>query len=284
MKLPYTSLQHAILHGEEAEPAPLVARRASRRLLHAPLPARAGLRRDRSESRVRLRAAAGRFASRVSVGHRSRSEGARAPRRDRGRRGLRRRRRRVCHDASALPWCASAGHEVVVCGVGPGIVGTGSRFGHGAVAAAEALSVARALGARPILAVRASEADPRSRHTGVSHHTAAVLALVRRGGDRLAGRTRAPDALSGAERDRYGGVARERREVPLSHMGRGPDEDALFFEAALPRPARRLVDALKPDDVQRVFEGQHARRRRRALGRRRARDRRARRGRRRRRR
>ncbi|MDQ2911224.1 MAG: DUF3866 family protein, partial [Actinomycetota bacterium] len=58
--------------------------------------------------------------------------------------------------ASALAWAAAAGHEAVVCAVGPGIVGTGSRLGHGGVAAASAANTASALGGSPVLAVRVS--------------------------------------------------------------------------------------------------------------------------------
>src|SRR5215813_13306175 len=42
--------------------------------------------------------------------------------------------------ASALGWAAEA-HDVAVCAIGPGIVGTGTRFGHGGLAAAEAANV-----------------------------------------------------------------------------------------------------------------------------------------------
>ena len=79
--------------------------------------------------------------------------------------------------AAALAWAAKQGYAVVVCAVGPGIVGTGSALGHGALALADAANVAGALGGRPVLAVRVSDADPRDRHRGVSHHTRAVLEL-----------------------------------------------------------------------------------------------------------
>ena len=79
--------------------------------------------------------------------------------------------------ASALLWAAAHG-EVAVCSVGPGIVGTSTRFGHGAVSLAEAANVASALGGRPVLAARMSEADQRERHRGLSHHTEAVLDLA----------------------------------------------------------------------------------------------------------
>src|SRR5207253_2229063 len=75
--------------------------------------------------------------------------------------------------------CCSVHSQVapVCAGIGAGIVGTGSSFGHGGVAAAEAANAASALGGSPIVAVRASEADARARHRGVSHHTRDVLAL-----------------------------------------------------------------------------------------------------------
>ena len=79
--------------------------------------------------------------------------------------------------ASALLYAAAEEFDVVVCAIGPGIVGTGSTFGHGGLAAADAANAAAALHGMPILAVRASERDPRARHHGVSHHTRAVLEL-----------------------------------------------------------------------------------------------------------
>jgi hypothetical protein len=118
--------------------------------------------------------------------------------------------------ASALAW-ASAEHDVAVCAIGPGIVGTGTRFGHGGLAAAEAANAALALGGRPVVAARVSGADSRERHRGTSHHTEAVLALVL--GDVVVGEGGAGwrEACAG---------------LPLSHMGRGPDDDPDFFEAA----------------------------------------------------
>ena len=118
--------------------------------------------------------------------------------------------------ASALGW-ASAEHDVAVCAIGPGIVGTGTRFGHGGLAAAEAANAALALGGRPVVTARVSGADRRERHRGTSHHTEAVLALVL--GDVVLGEDGAGwrEACAG---------------LPLSHMGRGPDADPDFFEAA----------------------------------------------------
>jgi Protein of unknown function (DUF3866) len=120
--------------------------------------------------------------------------------------------------ASAELWAAT-GHDVAVCAVGPGIVGTGTRFGHGAVSLAEAANVASALGGTPILAQRVSTVDERARHRGVSHHASAVLELAL--GDVLVA---APE-LGDGWREACAGL-------PLSHMGRGADEEGPHFAAA----------------------------------------------------
>ena len=80
--------------------------------------------------------------------------------------------------AAALAWASKQGYDVAVCAVGPGIVGTGSKFGHGALALADAANAAAALGGRAVLAVRSSDADARERHRGVSHHSRTVLDLA----------------------------------------------------------------------------------------------------------
>jgi hypothetical protein len=120
--------------------------------------------------------------------------------------------------ASALLWTATR-CDVAVCAVGPGIVGTGTRFGHGAVSLAEAANVASALGGAPILAQRVSAADERPRHLGLSHHTGAVLDLA------LADVAIATPDLGEGWREACDGL-------PLSHMGRGPDEEGPHFAAA----------------------------------------------------
>ena len=144
---------------------------------------------------------------------------------------------------SALAWAAAAGVDVAVCAIGPGVVGTGSRLGHGGMAAAAALSAAAALGGRPVLASRVSEADRRLRHRGVSHHTDAILSvspaevvrpwpagcpLPEPDGSDVVDVTAWRDACKG---------------LPLAHMGRGPDEDPWFFAAAFAAgaAARRML-------------------------------------------
>jgi hypothetical protein len=145
--------------------------------------------------------------------------------------------------ASALLWAAAEGFGAVVCSIGPGIVGTGSPFGHGGVAAAEAANAAHALGGNAVLAVRASEADPRERHRGVSHHTRAVFELAQ--GRATAAWPQDYEAPAWLEPRRDVGVDGWQEActgLPLSHMGRGPNEDPLFFAAAF--AAGRLAQSL----------------------------------------
>lgn len=123
--------------------------------------------------------------------------------------------------AAAFTLAAQEASDVIVCAVGPGIVGTGTKFGHGALSLADAGNVAAALGGRPLLAVRSSEADSRERHRGVSHHTQSVLDLC------LAEVIVAwPDEV---ETDGWEDAC---AGLPLRHMGRGIEADPSFFRAA----------------------------------------------------
>jgi hypothetical protein len=78
--------------------------------------------------------------------------------------------------ASGVLAARACGADVAVVAMGPGVVGTGTRFGTTAFEVAGIVQAARAVGGRPVVTVRCSDADPRDRHRGVSHHTAGVLA------------------------------------------------------------------------------------------------------------
>lgn len=80
---------------------------------------------------------------------------------------------------SALDVAVSAGAGVVVVGPGPGTVGTGTAHGHGALEVAAVVDIADGGGARPIVALRASSADARARHLGISHHSTTALEQAR---------------------------------------------------------------------------------------------------------
>ena len=145
--------------------------------------------------------------------------------------------------ASALSWAAHEGFGAAVCAIGPGIVGTGSPLGHGGLAAADAANAAAALGGRPVIAVRVSDADSRDRHRRVSHHTRSVLELCLGGAVCAwpAGED-APDWLDPRDEVDVSGWEEACAGLPLDHMGRGPLEDPAFFATAY--AAGRLARAL----------------------------------------
>jgi hypothetical protein len=70
------------------------------------------------------------------------------------------------------------GAELVVASQGPGNLGTGTRWGFSGVAAGEAVNAAAVLGGRPVASLRISDADPRERHRGVSHHSLTAYGRV----------------------------------------------------------------------------------------------------------
>lgn len=145
--------------------------------------------------------------------------------------------------ASALLWARAQGATAVVCAIGPGIVGTGSSYGHGGMAAAEAANVAAALGGQAVVAARVSAADARDRHRGLSHHTRAVLSLcLARPTLAWAAPPAGPQVPAGTDALGAKGVEVAAVDVAgwegacagldLSHMGRGPAADPAFFAAA----------------------------------------------------
>jgi hypothetical protein len=142
------------------------------------------------------------------------------------------------------------GADVAVVAQGPGNLGTGTRWGFSGVAAGEAVNAIAALGGRPVAALRISDADPRERHRGISHHSLTSygrVALAR--ADVVL-----PDLPSGEFGEFGAQVAREAEPLaarhalvtvstegldealraspaPLSTMGRGLDEDHAYFLA-----------------------------------------------------
>ena len=150
--------------------------------------------------------------------------------------------------------------DIAVVAQGPGNLGTGTRWGYSGVAAGEAVNAVAALGGRAVACLRLSEADPRERHRGISHHSLTAYgrvalaradvvvpglpgrfgAQVSAGAAALAARhaivTVPVDGLEAALRD---------APAPLSTMGRGLEEDLAYFlaAAAAGRHASRLLHA-----------------------------------------
>ncbi|HEX5928187.1 MAG TPA: DUF3866 family protein [Solirubrobacterales bacterium] len=144
--------------------------------------------------------------------------------------------------AGALDAAANRlGWDALLVGPGPGIIGSGTEFGHGGMAALDSAHAALSLRLPTTLSPRLSSSDPRDRHVDVSHHTYTVLELllapvdvvVPAGEEAIAaaleeapGRHRlrsAPADLAGYEA----------AGLPSRTMGRSLAEDPLFFAAAL---------------------------------------------------
>ncbi|WFE28556.1 DUF3866 family protein [Solwaraspora sp. WMMD791] len=68
--------------------------------------------------------------------------------------------------------------DIAVVSQGPGNLGTGTRWGFSGVAVGEAVNAVATLGGRPVGALRISDADPRARHHGVSHHSVTAYGRV----------------------------------------------------------------------------------------------------------
>jgi hypothetical protein len=138
--------------------------------------------------------------------------------------------------------------DVAVVTQGPGNLGTGTPWGFSGVAAGEVVNAVAVLGGRAIGALRLSDADPRERHRGVSHHAltafgrvalaAADLVVPQGMSDELASAVDR-DLAPLADRHRIVSVPTEGLDealralpVQLSTMGRSLDEDLTYFLAA----------------------------------------------------
>ncbi len=68
--------------------------------------------------------------------------------------------------------------DVVIVTMGPGIVGTGTKWGYTGIEQGDILNAVDTLKGVPICVPRISFADNRDRHIGLSHHTVTVLSRV----------------------------------------------------------------------------------------------------------
>ncbi|MGY1840692.1 MULTISPECIES: DUF3866 family protein [unclassified Modestobacter] len=138
--------------------------------------------------------------------------------------------------------------DVTVVAQGPGNLGTGTPWGFSGVAAGEACNAVHVLGGQTIGALRISDADPRPRHRGVSHHSLTAFGRVAMGGVTLvAPRGIGSELGAQVEEDLAGQPERNVIEwvdteglddalagspVTLSTMGRSVAEDRAYFLAA----------------------------------------------------
>jgi Protein of unknown function (DUF3866) len=138
--------------------------------------------------------------------------------------------------------------DIAVVTQGPGNLGTGTPWGFSGVAAGEVVNAVAVLGGRPVGALRLSDADPRERHRGVSHHALTAFGRVAMAPADLVVPAGLEPALARAVADdlaplggrhriitvQVEGLDAALRSLPvaLSTMGRGLDEDYAYFVAA----------------------------------------------------
>lgn len=146
--------------------------------------------------------------------------------------------------------------DFIVVTQGPGNAGTRTPYGFSGLSQAEALNSAGALGGIPVAVLRASQADPRPEHYGLSWHTKVILQrflltpcwipvpsdldfeslkLIRQ----------VLQSFEATEEDRKEKLilqplpvqplleAFSSASIPVTSMGRTPSEDPLFFGCAL---------------------------------------------------
>ena len=142
------------------------------------------------------------------------------------------------------------GCDVVITGIGPGLAGTGTPFGHGGVVQGEAINAAAILGGVPVACLRMSQADKRERHLGISHHSLTALSRVALAPATIAiphiGKDNPVYETVNEELDALPSMVEHRafqleesyydpeymHGVEVKTMGRSYSEDPIFFEAA----------------------------------------------------
>ncbi|MGC4760409.1 DUF3866 family protein [Micromonospora trifolii] len=150
--------------------------------------------------------------------------------------------------------------DVAIVAQGPGNLGTGTRWGFSGVAVGEAVNAIATLGGKPVGSLRISDADPRPRHRGVSHHSLTAYGRVALAPAELVVPEDLAPSLATEVHAALAPLAARHRivrvptdgldaalrasAVPLSTMGRGLDADHAYFLAAA--AAGRHATALLP--------------------------------------
>ena len=158
------------------------------------------------------------------------------------------------HSALQASWMV-LGADIAIVSQGPGNLGTGTTWGFSGVAAGDAVNAVSVLGGLPVGALRLSDADPRPRHQGVSHHSLTAFGRVALRPADLPVPAGLPESLASLVATQLAPLESLHRVVPvptdglssalaavdadlrlggasLSTMGRGLDVDTWYFLAA----------------------------------------------------
>src|SRR4051794_15024346 len=150
--------------------------------------------------------------------------------------------------------------DVAIVAMGPGIVGTGTALGFTGMEVGAVLDATVGLEGVPVACLRASAADPRSRHVGISHHTVTALTVGTRS------RVTVPiPAVSGIAEDdlrtelELSGIAGRHEvvavpvpdviarfaalDMSVTSMGRPADADPILFQCAAAAGVASVIGA-----------------------------------------
>ena len=140
--------------------------------------------------------------------------------------------------------------DIAMVAMGPGIVGTGTKYGFTGIEQGTIIDAVNTLGGIPIAIPRISFADKRTRHYGLSHHSKTILGRI--------SKTKAivsiPKLQDNMKKDFIDRQLKESRininhhvryvpaeeikdilnhyNIQVSSMGRSYDEDPIFFQSA----------------------------------------------------
>lgn len=145
---------------------------------------------------------------------------------------------------------AVQGAEIIVVTQGPGNLGVGTPWGFSGVAAGDAINAVAAIDGLAVASLRISDADPRERHRGISHHSRTAVGKVALAPCDVVVPAPLSTALETAVHEDLvsSGIAERHTvvtvdttgladalhafEIPMSTMGRSIDEDLAYFLAA----------------------------------------------------
>ena len=155
--------------------------------------------------------------------------------------------------------------DVIIVSMGPGIVGTGTKWGFTGIEQGEILNAVDTLQGIPIAVPRISFADKRERHRGISHHTRTVLSRVCRASSLvplpIMDEEKTTFILEQVKREKLSGIHRFCMEeanstieliresgMKMTTMGRGVEQEKEFFMAlgASAVTAARLTKGQEP--------------------------------------
>ena len=141
----------------------------------------------------------------------------------------------------------AAGADLLIVAMGPGNLGTGSRYGFAAMEVAEIVNATAVLGGTPIAVPRVGFGDARDRHRLVSHHSTTALGEATFAAALIA-MPLLPAERTGPVREALAPLAKRHRivevdlgaaehalrdaPVPLRTMGRSFDDEPDYFRIA----------------------------------------------------